>query len=151
MLYVKTKLSKEDEKRFIDDVEVYFRYFLMDDIEPNDLVNKILLEIDGATNLKGRYIDSRFGGTCTENLSSGCKALLIAVYNQDKIVNFTEAGINVVKLAVELSQTMDLHIYTQNIITFAKHRDVIINLDGKEMTCIEWVLHYEGGKFKCYT
>lgn len=141
MLYVLSEKSKIDKDNFIFDVDIYFDRTFNDfgTLEPDPIVNKILKEIDGAKIIEKGIVETKFGVARIPNLSSGCKALLIAAKNPDIIVNFTEAGKNVLRLAVELSQDIDIHIFTQNKIVFGGFNDVIVNVNGEEMTVNEWI------------
>lgn len=134
MLYVYTKLNEVDDKNYVNDVEAFFNFDLAYHLKPDPIVNKILQEIDGAHIISDDIVETKFGRTLVMNLSTGCKALLVAVKNPGLIVNFIEAGNNVNKLALELSDKLDIKIYTKNALIFSKHLDRIVNFDGKEIT-----------------
>lgn len=133
MLYITSNIDPNN-KKYLDDVVSYFDFEFYRYVKPDKIVNKILEEIDGAHIISNDIVETKFGRTIITNLSTGCKALLIAAKKSGLIVNFTEAGNNVVELAVELSKDIDMHIYTRNRIAFHKNHNFIINHNGKEMT-----------------
>lgn len=145
MLYIETNLKNVDKSKFIKDVDEYFDTVLALNLKPNESVNKILMSVDKAHNLKGQYLETRFGPANIKDLSSGCKALLIEVLVPDSIVNFILVGSNVVKLAVEFAQQMDIHIYTPNIVIFGGFDDEKVSVNGKIMTVDDYMLSSIGG------
>ena len=139
MLYIYSSLKSIDRKKFVNDVEIFFNFDLAYNLKTDEAINKILKTIDGANIINGNVVETKFGVTTLSNLSTGCKALIIAWLNQSLTVNFTEVGDNVVELAVELSKDRDLHVYTRNSVVFGKNLDTVVNLDGKEMTAKEYI------------
>ena len=139
MLYIYSSLKSIDRKKFVNDVEIFFNFDLAYNLKTDEAINKILKTIDGAHIINGNVVETKFGVTTLSNLSTGCKALIIAWLNPSLIVNFTEVGDNVVELAVELSKNRDLHVYTRNSVVFGKNLDTVVNLDGKEMTAKEYI------------
>lgn len=139
MLYIYSSLKSIDRKKFVNDVEIFFNFDLAYNLKTDEAINKILKTIDGAHIIAGNVVETKFGVTTLSNLSTGCKALIIALLNPGLTVNFTEVGDNVVELAVELSKNRDLHVYTRNSVVFGKNLDTVVNLDGKEMTAREYI------------
>ena len=139
MLYIYSSLKSIDRKKFVNDVEIFFNFDLAYNLKTDEAINKILKTIDGANIINGNVVETKFGVTTLSNLSTGCKALIIAWLNQSLTVNFTEVGDNVVELAVELSKDRVLHLYTRNSVVFGKNLDTVVNLDGKEMTAKEYI------------
>lgn len=139
MLYIYSSLKSIDRKKFVNDVEIFFNFDLAYNLKTDEAINKILKTIDSAHLINGNVVETKFGVTTLSNLSTGCKALIIALLNPSLIVNFTEVGDNVVELAVELSKNRDLHVYTRNSVVFGKNLDTVVNLDGKEMTAKEYI------------
>ena len=139
MLYIYSSLKSIDRKKFVNDVEIFFNFDLAYNLKTDESINKILKTIDGAHIINGNVVETKFGVTTLSNLSTGCKALIIAWLNTSLTVNFTEVGDNVVELAVELSKNRDLHVYTRNSVVFGKNLDTVVNLDGKEMTAKEYI------------
>lgn len=91
MLYLSTKYA-DIKNNLIYDVEAGFRIFKKSIIN-NPLYWEIVHDIDKVSEINGDYIKTPFGGTSSDNLSSGCKALLLAVAT-GTWVNFLEAGDN---------------------------------------------------------
>lgn len=139
MLYIYSSLKSIDRKKFVNDVEIFFNFDLAYNLKTDKAINKILKTIDGAHIINGNVVETKFGVTTLSNLSTGCKALIIAWLNPSLTVNFIEVGDNVVELAVELSKSRDLHVYTRNSVVFGKNLDTVVNLDGKEMTAREYI------------
>lgn len=139
MLYIYSSLKSIDRKKFVNDVEIFFNFDLAYNLKTDEAINKILKTIDGAHIIAGNVVETKFGVTTLSNLSTGCKALIIALLNPGLTVNFTEVGDNVVELAFELSKNRDLHVYTRNSVVFGKNLDTVVNLDGKEMTAREYI------------
>ena len=139
MLYIYSSLKSIDRKKFVNDVEIFFNFDLAYNLKPDEAINKILKTIDCAHIIDGNVVETKFGVTTLSNLSTGCKALIIALLNPGLTVNFTEVGDNVVELAVELSKNRDLHVYTRNSVVFGKNLDTVVNLHGKEMTAREYI------------
>lgn len=136
MLYITNKICDDN---FIDEVDIYFNYYALKYIEHSDLVKRIINDIDGAKWLGGDIIETRHGKTIIQNISSGCKALIIAVLNPNLTVSFIEAGNNVFELALELSKSMEIHIYTQNRVVIKHNHSCNVNFNGKIMTAKEWM------------
>lgn len=121
---------KIDKTQFINDVEAAFPIY-KHKIQSNGLYGNIIRSIDKVEYFKGDYIETPFGGTSCDKLSSGCKALLLAVTLPNIWINFLEAGDNVLKLALDISNTIDIHIVYDQKIVSAKHRDMDIKLNGR--------------------
>lgn len=139
MLYINTSLDSIDKSKFVDDVDIYFNFDLANNLKSDKIIDRILEVIDGAHIIAGNVVETKFGVTTLSNLSTGCKALIIAYLNPRLTVNFILVGDNVIELAVEISKDNDLNIYTRNSVVFGKNLDTVINLDGKEMTAKEYI------------
>lgn len=141
MLHVLTNPNSIEKNRYIHDVELAFNSEIEEEAVIDDtLIRSIMQEIDGASVLENKKIVTKIGKAHIKDLSSGCKALILAIKFPNKIVNFTEAGNNVVRLAVELSQQLDISIYTQNFIMFSGLDDIKVDIDGDIMTVDEWMI-----------
>ena len=109
-------------------------------IQSNSLVDRVLKEIDGASIISGTSVETKFGITDMTNLSSGCKALLVAMHEPDMIVNFIMAGRNAVRLALGISQFIDMRIYTPNSVSlYREDLQIDVNLDGEIVKAEEWM------------
>lgn len=128
MLYLSTKYA-DIKNNLIYDVEAGFRIFKKSIIN-NPLYWEIVHDIDKVSEINGDYIKTPFGGTSSDNLSSGCKALLLAVAT-GTWVNFLEAGDNVINKALSIARTKDLHVYYMLDLFTIEHKDDIINYNGK--------------------
>lgn len=126
MLYI---INYKNNTNIIYDVEQTF-FLNKHIIKREALYGKIVKSIDNVLEFKGDYIETPFGGTSIESLSSGAKALLLAVNKQDHWVNFLEAGENVMNLAVEISRDIDLHIFCEKSFNAWKYPNELINFNG---------------------
>ena len=69
----------------------------------NKLNSEVIKKIDKATLLDNGDIIDRFGNkTSIENISTGCKAVLVLANNPDKTVSLMEYGVNAVQTALRL-------------------------------------------------
>ena len=127
-LYTKIPDSKKDKT--IYDVERFFENTYRT-IMKHPEYKYIISSIDKALPKDDSILISQFGEMNIINLSSGCKALLIAIVFNDLIVNFTEAGDNILDLALELSNKYNFNILitremaTKNVLTKVKYNGVI--------------------------
>ena len=112
MLYLYTQKPAEDV--YVHDVESYF-YLKYASIYKHPIALQWIKEIDGA-------LRTKFGITVPLNISSGSKALLIAITQTDCVVNFIEAGQNILDKVIELADKYDLHIYTDNNVLLISRR-----------------------------
>ena len=127
--------SNTDFKR-IYDVESHFKALMnIGEKFNDDIYTKIMQHIDNINQRDGGYIVTRFGGTDISNLSSGCKAVILAVRyrNSDKAVSVDECGDNALKVLFKISEKMDLTVYVSNYITVYDNTVSCI-IDGKMYT-----------------
>lgn len=97
-LYIESEQSNY-ETQVIEDAEAEFRAIKLYN---SDIEQKIISEIDQGT-LKNQlqFID-RFGETLsTSYLSTGCKAVLVALHRPTKLVSFKECGYNARDIAIQ--------------------------------------------------
>lgn len=135
MLNVTTKLNDKTQQMLINDVEVYFDRISYIILKDKKLFKSVISKIDNAEYIPDNIIETPFGRTVINDLSSGCKALLIALTFPEYITNFTEAGDNVLKLAVEYSKTREINIFIQKpIIGDLRYK---IKLNGQDSTLLE--------------
>lgn len=130
MLYIVNNVKLTND--LIYDVESSF-FLNVDSIISNRLYERIIKQIDLVSYCDGDYIKTPFGGTSIYNLSSGCKALLLAVTFNNRWVNFLEAGPNVMDLAAEIGKTMDMHILCEKRFRSKNHRDDTIVFNGNKI------------------
>ena len=134
MLYIETKRK---EKEFIWDVEVAFNKSIQLGIKSIPLYNKVLKIIDKAEVVGIDAVRTPLGITSIEHISSGSKCLLLALKNPDVVVNFDEAGPNVLKLANEMAVSRDIKIYL-SMPRLIPGKNNKIKVDGVESSVNEW-------------
>ena len=133
MLYIKTRLKNIQSNKFIDDPEAYYVLY-KPSILKHPLLSSILLAVDKSTLIDGEVIETKFGITNLDIISTGAKALLISLCT-DSYVDFTEAGLNVLAVALEISKEYDIYFYTENHLI--SNSDIPVILDGKEIRASE--------------
>lgn len=128
MLHIYTKMTPEIKLNFVNDVELFFKSEWRT-IVKHESFEYVLKTIDKGTLLGGDAISTPFGTTSVTNISTGSKALLIALSYPKFIVNFLETGNNVLELASKLSDKYDLQIYMENP-GVIQDLDKIVIIDG---------------------
>lgn len=123
MLNIFTQI--QDTSKFIFDVETHFRRLIYNNKFDDKNCRYVLEKIDGVTFKKGTFIVTPFGETHLENISTGCKAILLCIFykNTNKIVNVTECGENATDLLFDLGDKTEVNVYTK--IPFAPANDNI--------------------------
>ncbi|MBR1455091.1 MAG: DUF4869 domain-containing protein [Lachnospiraceae bacterium] len=133
MVSIVDKIPKD--RKFIFDVETYFDCMLNNLKNTKDFDN-VVKTIDNAKvlskNSRTCVIETPFGSTAAENLSTGCKSLIIALANPDIVVNFNEVGGNVLDLAFELCRDRDINIWLNKPLTTKYSYEPLI-FNGEKM------------------
>lgn len=133
MIFISTSIENIDKNNLIYDVEAYFR-LKKNTLIKHPLYETVIREVDGATKIFDDGIRTKFGSTLVDNLSTGCKALIIAVNNPNTWVNFLEAGSNVIEVASKLCKTeIDIHIICEKSFLI-KDLNYRVNADGNITT-----------------
>ena len=116
MLNIYTLNNNMSKFKLIPDVELGFLDVkLSGELFSDNVYNYIMKSIDGISNRKGDYIETVFGSTSMDKLSTGCKAVLLAYYyrnNKDILVNIVECGDNAIEILFKLSKKYDIYVYT---------------------------------------
>ena len=133
MLYITRKCNKSSMVYY--DINAWFDNLA--ELKDDEITKYLLKSIDNAGYVsKGHFVSSMTGEIleCSQ-LSSGCKAALLSVYEADKTINFTEAGDNAFKalLDVAFKTDKDIRIYTNNVVK-VPCCDVRVNVDGIVMS-----------------
>lgn len=129
MLYIITNLELLNGAEYMYDVEACFGEY-KDKVKKQKLYGRIIRSIDNVSEYKDEFIRTPFGCTSIDNLSSGAKAMLLAVTFPNVWVNFLEAGENVFNLALEIANDIDLHILCERTMLFTKHTDTELIVNG---------------------
>lgn len=131
MLHFITTKEGYDNIIYHPKARVKFRYNPNRDFS-DEISKEVMDKIDHAKLLDYGIIETPFGRTLFEKLSSGCQALLLAIKEKDNDVwvSFASAGDNVIELAFDLSKrfNLDLYIYLSGgSIAKGLHHDFEIN------------------------
>lgn len=114
MLYL---CSDPKSKRVIYDVEIRFKSLVSNHISfDSDICRQVIKTIDHATLTHGNIIETPFGSASISDLSSGCKAVLLALHyssikDTDWIVSIEECGSTPIKVLCELAKKKDVYVY----------------------------------------
>lgn len=127
MLYIYTGKAP---KGMITDVEGVFKIFEDRDMK-DPVALKLIKEIDSAKYYSDSNVKTPFGLANIYQLSSGCKAALLAIWS-GVVVNFTEAGDNVYEALLKYAKDRDVKIWTNNRLMLNSKE--IVCMDGKMMT-----------------
>ena len=127
MLYVYIENRPE---KMITDVDGVFKIFANRDMK-DPVALKLMEAIDGAVYASGDCIRTPFGTTSLNNLSSGCKAALLAIWS-GVAVNLTLAGDNDYEALLKYAKDRDMHVWTHNRLMVDSGE--IVCVDGKKMT-----------------
>lgn len=138
MLYIYTKLNDISKNNYINDIELFFEN-TWKKICRHPQAKYIIQKIDGASFINESTINTKFGVTNILNLSTGCKALLIAVTYNTSIVNFIETGNNVFNEALNLSEKYDINIYLPYR-KVSNNFNKVICLDGNKCNILQYMM-----------
>lgn len=137
MLNIITNPRYKGDKIIINDVEAFF-YNEANEIIRHKEFKSVIKAIDDADVIIDGVIKTKFGVATARELSTGSKALLIALSYPQYITNMTEAGNNVLSLLVTLSKQYDLNILLNKGIP-TSDLDYVITVNDKQMTMLEFV------------
>lgn len=108
MLYI--HLDEVRTPRFLMDIDGYFNRNKEKKWFNDPYVKKIIKEIDNTVAVKDEYLESPvFGGISPVQLSTGCKALILA-YEVNEVIYATRMGDNCVPLLLDMAEKKDVHI-----------------------------------------
>lgn len=108
MLYI--HLDEVRTPRFLMDIDGYFNRNKEKKWFNDPYVKKIIKEIDNTVAVKDEYLESPvFGGISPVQLSTGCKALILA-YEVNEVIYATWMGDNCVQLLLDMAEKKDVHI-----------------------------------------
>ena len=130
-LYINEKAIEKDI-RFISAVDLTFDKEIYD-LEITDIDNAFLKEIDNAVYEGNGYIVTPFGRTEIQNLSTGCKTLLLLNHSknlENPVINVGECGKNVLDIIFQMENikiyldfcSIPNHYHPDKIITIVSSR-----------------------------
>lgn len=144
MLKIYDKVPDGREYLPIDQIDMFFDSInVLRNLDVN--VGKVLKCIEGVTEIYDKSVKTKFGTTDINNISSGSKALIISILYPDIIVEFTEAGDNVLKTALDIAKTRDLSILLNEPINVGDFNEQI-EFNGKPSTIIDFCIGVDIGE-----
>ena len=110
MLYL---CSKPKSKKVIYDVETRFKNLTGYIPFGSDIYRQAIKTIDHAILTDDLLIETPFGSGLISDLSSGCKAVLLALYyiNTNYLVSIEECGETPIKALCEIAKEKDIYVY----------------------------------------
>lgn len=127
MLKIYTSLEKAKELSKLPvcfNIEARFIPLLESDntLFNDDTSTKILQRIDGMTmRYDNETIKAKFGAVRMQDLSTGCKGLLLATKFNDKwIINIDGLGYNCIFMLFELANAVDIEVYSTRVLYHMK-------------------------------
>lgn len=138
MLRVITDARLLNNKEYVRDVVAYFDNEY-ESIICNEYFEYVIKNIDKSERIAQDVIRTPFGVTTVENISTGSKALLVALSEPGLVVNFLETGDNVLNLALDMSDHYDMTIYLDKPVV-VKKCDIEIEINNKRATSLDLML-----------
>lgn len=132
--------KKVKDLTYIHDVEAHFNVFWKE-IITSKFAKRVMKNIDNVSEFYDDHVLTPFGIARYTELSTGCKALLIAIYRQDCLVNFLETGENVLEELILLNKkdaSLKINIYTPKSL-LTSHFDEELYLNGKLVTWFDLI------------
>lgn len=134
--------TEKPSTNYIEDVEAFFD-IMYKRIYSKPFTADIIKFIDGAEIIHEGVLKTKFGYGTLLDISTGSKAVLVALSFPDYVVNFIEAGDNIANKALDLSADYDLSLYMDHSWFFSVLDDRQIKVDGELTTVGVFVLSQE--------
>lgn len=128
--------SKLKPKKLVKDIEQMFNTLRISGEKFNEKIyTDIMKSIDNVQYRDDDIIETAFGKTLIDNLSTGCKAAILSVfYNKtDTIVSIDECGTNAIMVLFRLASKIDLSVYTENVLKL-DDKNIQCTIDGKTIS-----------------
>ena len=142
MLYITFKKS-EDVLVYVDN---YFDLNYDDDWFDDDLVKRIIQDVDKSTVVSGGVIDSPVLGKIPPTRISGGAKALILLLKENRVVWATACGDNCADWIVEISKLKDITICLSHVMEFNEDFDAVCMDNGKRIATID---DYRGCVSEC--
>ena len=137
MLNIYTKIPDKLKDKYVVDADGLFDGYWRWTIKHPEF-ERVINKIEEAKFVSKDLIEGKFGFSRITDISSGTKALLLALYFDEYLINFNEVGNNVFNLALELSKIYNMNILL-NRTRSANDMNTNIKLDDK--ICTVWELY----------
>lgn len=128
-----TIYTSDSARNKIVDIEARFRLLIKSGEKFSDSIyTQAMRYIDGIIARDNDIIENRFGRTLIENLSTGCKSvMLILLYRASEyIVSINECGENAVRFLFEIGDKTDVRAFTSSYIKITDN-DIRCMIDGR--------------------
>ena len=117
--------------KYIRDVEAVFNLNepLLDRLYFDSNSMYALKEIDGVTDRNGKYVTTKYGTILLSDISTGCKAVLLAINNANYLIDSDEMGCNALIVLAKIARTKDVYIMTHRVLDVLP-QDAIYEING---------------------
>ena len=129
-LYKNEKYIK-NKSRLVEFVDLYFDAMILDKIQINDIDIMYMQKIDGATYLGDNYFTTFLGRTSIENLSTGCKTLILLNHSDELgnvVIDVSECGENALDYVFMMKNKEVLLEFYSKPSNFDKLRNVVVKV-----------------------
>lgn len=128
--------SKLKPKKLVKDTEQMFNTLRISGEKFKEKIyTDIMKSIDNVQYRDDDIIETAFGKTLIDNLSTGCKAVILSVFfhKTDTIVSIDECGTNAIIVLFRLASKIDLSVYTENVLKI-DDKNIQCTIDGKTIS-----------------
>lgn len=121
-----------ENRNYVFSPDTYFKYNYEEEWFEDELVKKMVLDVDSSSVISAHAIDSPvLGVIAPERLSGGVKALIIMYKEPSLIVNASSCGNNCVKWILEIGKIQDITIRLGYEMEFEEPFEICIKNSGK--------------------
>lgn len=104
---------------YMNDAPSYFNNVYEDEWMEDELVRKMILDVDQSVVVSPHMIESPVMGAITpKELSGGVKVLILMLKDDSFIYNLSNCGNNCAKWVLRIAEKKELTVYLQHIIRF---------------------------------
>lgn len=119
------------EENYICSPDTYFNYNYEESWIENEVVKKMILDIDKSSVAAPHLIESPvLGPIAPEGLSGGVKALIIMYMEPEMIVNASACGDNCAKWILQIGKEKDITIRLGYLMEFEEPFEILIKNSG---------------------
>ena len=117
---------------YMTDAPAYFDSVYEDEWLEDDLVKKMILDVDHSNVVSPHVIESPVLGAITpRELSGGVKVLILMLKDDSYTYNMSNCGDNCAKWVLKIAEQKDLTVYLQHIMHFEGNFEIKIMNTGK--------------------
>ena len=135
-----------EDKNYVLSPDTYFKYNYEEEWFEDELVKKMVLDVDSSSVISAHAIDSPvLGVIAPERLSGGVKALIIMYQEPDLIVNASSCGNNCAKWILEIGKMQDITIRLGYEMEFEEPFDICIKNSGNVVhSYVDFLKEFQG-------